>query len=238
MGMKIDIENVCYNTNAKKDILKNISATVHAGEFVALLGENGAGKTTLMDIVMGFKAPTAGRVLVDDQDVASDIWSLRSCIAYLSEKVDVPADWKAEEFLEFNRFFYSSYDMTLEEQYIERFKIDKTARLGNMSAGEVRRVQIVAALSFSPELIIVDEITAVLDIVGRRIFMEELSRLAKEKNVTVLVATNILENLESYASSFVLLSHGQVQSQERISDVMEKQTNFIHYVSDQLEGMS
>ena len=208
-----------------KDILNNLSFTIEPGQFVTILGENGAGKTTLLDLIMGFSKSTAGSISIADQNPYEDHWKLRQDICYLSEKVDIPADISVAEFLDFNRFFYKNYSKKIESELCKTFKMNKNLRIGNLSAGETRRAQIVGALSSEPKLIIVDEITAVLDIVGRRRFMDVLFHLVKEKKCTVVMATNILEDLESYISHLFLLSKGELILSKSLTDFRRTHEN-------------
>ena len=155
----------------------------------------------------------------------------------MSEKVDIPGDWSVEDFFQFNRFFYQNYAIDLEKQLSEQFRVNKAGRLGNMSAGEVRRVQIVGALAIQPKLIVVDEITAVLDIVGRRRFMKVLRDLNRRLGCTIVLATNILEDLENYTSHLLLIKSGRLclfQSIEEFLGQKEK-ARFSELVADILE---
>jgi ABC-2 type transport system ATP-binding protein len=214
MGLKVEIQNLAYQIHRDKTVLSGINLDITPGDFVAVLGENGAGKTTLLDLILGFRKPTQGSLRVGNEKPHQDNWQSRQAIAYLSEKVDIPGDWTAGEFLKFNEFFYSHYSHDLESKYLKVFRVNRSDRLGNMSAGEIRRVQIVAALSVEPKLIVVDEITAVLDIVGRRHFMGLLRALNRETRCTIVLATNILEDLANNVSHVMLLRKGTIRAFE------------------------
>lgn len=208
----VRIKNVSFVTHTNRAILSNIDVEVPAGSFVAVLGENGAGKTTLLDLLMGFKRPTSGTIEVFGRQPHDDPYSERERISYLSEKMDLPADWSVDYFMEFNRFFFSRYSREREQELIREFGVDLSNRIGNLSAGEIRRTQIVASLATPRDLVVVDEITAVLDIVGRKKFMRVLSQLQRNHGTTIVLATNILEDIHLFASHVLLLSHGKVKS--------------------------
>lgn len=219
-------------------VLDNVTFAVPEGAFVALLGENGAGKTTLADLLMGFRAPTSGKLSVLRGIPHHDPFALRQKVAYLSEKIDIPGDWSVREFLDFNAFFYAAYDHTIERDLSERFKLDQSNRLGNMSAGEIRRAQVVAALSSQPRLIVVDEITAVLDIVGRRRFMDVLRERNRDSGATVIMATNILEDLTEYVTQVLLMRHGRSSRLQSLSELLAgaKSSDFAAIVAQELEA--
>lgn len=214
--MVIEIKNAQLNIKGRDSVIHDISMSLPVGAFLVVLGENGAGKTTLLDMLMGFRRPTSGEIRVFGQIPSHDPYQDRNRIAYLSEKVDLPGDWSVNDFLTFNRKFFSNYSLEQEASLIKEFKINLEQRIGNMSAGEVRRVQIAAALAANPELIIIDEITAVLDIIGRHRFMKILGERNKTKNCTVLLATNIVEDLELYASHVGIVENGGLKSFETL----------------------
>ena len=213
-------EKVCVRVENGREILTDITFDIAPGSFVAILGENGAGKTSLLDTIMGFRRPCAGRLTVDGLAPAEDHHLQRRQIAYLSEKVDMPADWTASEFLAFNRFFYPDYQESREASLLSEWGISGLQRIVNLSAGEIRRVQIVAALCQVPRLFIVDEIAAVLDIVGRRKFMATLKELHRSSGATILFATNILEDLNEAASHILILKKGRLVVHQSVSEFM------------------
>lgn len=236
MGYRVEIKDLEYQIN-KKRILNNIALDIRQGSFVAVLGENGAGKTTLLDLIMGFRKPTQGSIKVQGNQPYEDNWIQRQEIAYLSEKVDIPGDWSVGDFLEFNKYFYKNYSEEKELTFVKEFGVDRENRLGNMSAGEIRRVQLVASLSIQPRLIVIDEITAVLDIVGRRKFMNLLHDLSKSTRCTIILATNILEDLADHISDVLLIKKGEMRIFQTLH-IFLKGTNkskFSQRVADLLE---
>ena len=216
----ISVRNLQYQLPNKRQILSGIDFELGQGEFLAVLGENGAGKTTLLDILMGFRRRTGGEVKVTERDPVDDPWETRSNITYLSEKVDIPGDWDAEEFLDFHRYFYRGYDVSEEQKLIELFGISKKERVGNLSAGEIRRLQIVGALAAQPDLVIADEITAVLDILARRKFLKVLQERQRGRGMAIVLATNVPEGLEAYAHRVLLIHRGQQITFSKTSDFL------------------
>jgi ABC-2 type transport system ATP-binding protein len=234
----ITISKLSYSVMTGRQILDDISFEVPRGAFVAVLGENGAGKTTLLDLMMGFRVPSSGQINVMGMQPHLDHWQQRKVIAYLSEKIDIPGDWSVREFLNFNRYFYESYSIQTEEHLLDELRTDENNRIGNLSAGEIRRVQITAAFSAKPQLVIIDEISAVLDIIGRRKFMRVLSDQSRNNGTTVVLATNILEDLANYASDIFLISKGKSVLFVPIDKFLgsNPREHFAQCVADALEG--
>lgn len=229
----IRVESLSCVVQKKKTILADINFSVDKGSFVAVVGENGAGKTTLLDLLMGFRKPTSGKVFVMDEEPWLDPWEKRARVAYLSEKIDFPGDWSVSTLLEFNRFFYPKYSVEREKELAEFFRVDVNNRIGNLSAGEIRRAQIVAALSIQPELIIVDEVTAVLDIDARRKFLA-LMQESQAKGITIILATNIPEGLDRYVSHILLIHRGEMKECSTVDALLKqsKDKSFEDVVSD------
>ncbi len=221
--MPQEIINICQlsYTLGKKTILNKLNGTVFSGAFLVVLGENGAGKTTLLDLMMGFRRPSNGTLTVLGEEPLQDHWWARQRITYLSEKVDIPGDWSVQEFITFHQHFYPQYSKEIEDNLLKVFRIDSQQRVGNLSAGQIRRAQIVAGLAIRPELIVIDEISAVLDIVGRRKLMQILWELCQSRETTVVFATNILEDIVRYATHVLLLRGGQALAFDQMDDFLD-----------------
>ncbi len=208
----VSIGNVSL-TYGTKSVLRGVSVDLAEGLFACLVGENGAGKTSLIKILAGLVQPKTGIVRVLSRDPATDPHELRRSIAYLAESVVPPLGWKVEEFLRFHASFYPEYSLPHERTLISEYRIDVEARMASLSAGQMRRVQIVAALACRPRLLLVDEITAVLDILGRQRFYDHLSQLRREQGSTILLGTNLLDNLEPHATDVLILHDGRLLKQ-------------------------
>jgi ABC-2 type transport system ATP-binding protein len=232
----IEVRNAGFSVKDKL-ILRDVSFSAGAGMWIGILGENGSGKTTLIDLLMGFKAPSTGAISMLGMSPADDLAALRQSVAYLSEKVDLPGDCTIGDFLRLNAFFYPTYDRSLESTLCQQLKVDARQRIGNLSAGQIRRAQIVAALSYRPQLILIDEITAVLDIVGRRQLMRIL-RERVDQGALVIFATNILEGLQGNLTDLLLMKNGTLIQDASIQRSLldGSETKFYETVSSRLEA--
>jgi ABC-2 type transport system ATP-binding protein len=223
-----------YRLRRGRDILAEINFTLSPGSFLAVVGENGAGKTTLLDLLMGFRRRVRGSLSVLGRDPETDPWQARSRIAYLSEKIDMPGDWRVADFLGFHRQFYRTYNHDSERTLMERLAVRSDTRLGTMSAGENRRVQIVAALAARPELLIADEITAVLDILGRRLFLALLKERQQSMGLTTVLATNVPEGLDGFADHVLVISRGSQVVFSRIASYVPNGMSLADTIADTL----
>jgi ABC-2 type transport system ATP-binding protein len=214
MSLIVEINDLHFShLNNSNPTLNGVDLELMPGQVLVVLGENGAGKTTLLDLIMGFRRAGTGsiKVLGNDLKVAGDPWQARQNIVYLSEKIDIPADWTVQAYLEFNRFFYPKYHMELERQLLDEFNLEYAFRIGSLSTGQVRRIQVVGALASRPQLMLIDEVTALLDIVGRKKLVQLMKQFKSFHQTSFIVATNILEDISEYADELILLKAGKVR---------------------------
>jgi ABC-type multidrug transport system ATPase subunit len=148
----------------------------------------------------------------------------------------MPGDWEAREYLEFHRAFYPTYDIADERNLMQEFRVEYRTRVGNLSAGEIRRLQIVAALAAQPHLVIADEITAVLDIHGRKKFLDLLKERQQNKGVTVILATNVPEGLDPYVDYVFLIHKGRRAAFSSMASFIDGHPDLAHAVLERLES--
>lgn len=176
-------------------VFHDLSFEVGKGQFWGILGSNGSGKTTLMDIILGMKYPRRGDVEVDGV-VVKDLQSGLENIVYLSQDISLKGDVTIRDFLDFNKFFYKNYSDSIEMELLDYFNVFDNHLIGALSTGQQKKVQIIVGLAANTDIILIDEITAVLDPETRAKFFKKLSEFNKEKQKTILLATNIHEDLK------------------------------------------
>jgi ABC-2 type transport system ATP-binding protein len=197
-----------------RPILSGLNFEIPARSFAVVVGENGAGKTTLLQLMLGIIEPSAGSLQVLGKEPYLDPHKDRQSIGYIAEKITPPFDWSISDYLAFNRAFYKSYSLEREAELLKEFRLKGDWKIGTLSAGQVRRAQVVGVLAASPKLLIIDEITAVLDIVGRSKFMSALSRLREQTGTTIIMATNILDDVDTYADQVIILNNGRLMAKD------------------------
>lgn len=187
--------------------VRGVDLTIAAGETVALLGPNGAGKSTTIDMILGLAQPSAGRVSVFGMSPAQAVASGRiggmlqtgSLVEYLSvaELVVMVASMYPHPL---------RVDEVLEATGTTSFAGQRTTGL---SGGQTQRVRFALALVANPDLLVLDEPTAALDVEARRDFWSAMRSVA-ELGKTVLFATHYLEEADAYADRIVLMARGRV----------------------------
>jgi ABC-2 type transport system ATP-binding protein len=191
----IHIKDMSYSIPYSDSILEKVNLEVSEGEFLGVLGHNGAGKTTLMDLLMGFRKISSGELQIFGEDPHAIARAHRKDVVFLSQEISLKSSISISEFLKFHSSFYDSYSKKEESHLLKIFKLDPESKIGSLSTGQQKKVQIIANLSVLPKLILIDEITAVLDPETRSIFFREIERFRKEHKCAIVLATNIAEDL-------------------------------------------
>jgi ABC-2 type transport system ATP-binding protein len=201
----IRFEDVSYSIPYGETILEKVELEISAGEYVGVLGHNGAGKTTLMDLLMGFRKASTGSLTVFNEDPHAIARSHRKSVVFLSQDVGIKGSLTIRQFLDFHAGFYPDYSKAEEEHLLKVFKLDPEHKVGSLSTGQQKKVQVVAAFATCPKLILIDEITAVMDPETRKIFFRELERIRKTYASSILLATNIAEDLVERCEKIIFI---------------------------------
>ncbi len=183
-----------------------VSLTIQAGEVVALLGPNGAGKTTALDILLGLH-PSFGTAQLFGGPPQHAIRAGR--VAAVLQTGDLLRDLRVRETVE---LIASTFGRTIPvDEALARVDIDYAARrrVSKLSGGEQQRVRFALALLPDPDLLVLDEPTAGLDVATRRAFWSTM-RAEAAHGRTILFATHYLEEAEQFAQRVVTMSGGRV----------------------------
>lgn len=200
----IDINNVSfkYDNSIKCDnILNSIDLKVKKGEFVAVLGHNGSGKSTLAKHLNAILIPDEGKVFVENMDTCNEdyLWDIRSKISMVFQNPDnqIVATIVEDDvaFMAENLGYPSAeirkrVDKSLEIVGMSKFKNHAPHLL---SGGQKQRIAIAGVLAVSPDAIVLDEPTAMLDPVGRQEVMNAIYMLNKQYNITVILITHNMD---------------------------------------------
>ncbi len=187
--------------------VRDVDLVIAPGETVALLGPNGAGKTTTIDMILGLIKPDKGTVSVFG---APPSVAVRSGWVGGMLQTGSPLDHlRVREIVTLMASYYPQplpVDEVLQTTGAAEFARQWTTKL---SGGQAQRVRFAAALVGNPDLLLLDEPTAALDVEGRRAFWQAM-RGATAQGKTVVFATHYLEEADAYADRIVLLAHGQI----------------------------
>jgi ABC-2 type transport system ATP-binding protein len=187
--------------------VRGVDVRIAAGETVALLGPNGAGKSTTIDMLLGLLAPDAGSVSVFGRSPSQAI--AHGAIGAMLQTGALIRDLSVRELV---GMMASLYPAPLDvQEVLELTGVSEIAdqRTQKLSGGQTQRVRFAVALVSNPELLVLDEPTAAMDVEGRRDFWATMREFAA-RGKTVLFATHYLEEADAYADRAVLMAHGRI----------------------------
>jgi ABC-2 type transport system ATP-binding protein len=199
------------------DVLDGIDLDVRAGEVVVLLGPNGAGKTTTIEILEGFRRPSAGTVEVLGADPlhAGEAWRARVGVVLQSWRDH--ARWTPRQLLEHLGSYYAPFATEDRPRPIPTGELLAMVGLGagaadqriiTLSGGQRRRLDVAVGIIGRPELLFLDEPTAGFDPEAKREFHELVHRLTDLDGTTVLLTTHDLTEAEKLADRILILAGG------------------------------
>lgn len=203
-------------------VLSDLSITLYPGMVVGLLGQNGAGKSTLMRCALGIIDIDQGDILtLGETPVALSIQA-KERIGYVPQQPFGYEGFTIDKALELHRSFYPNWDMTLEQDWLERFDLDVTQAVQKLSVGQRQSLALIMAMAYRPSLLLLDEPVASLDPIARRKFMSDLFDLALDSGSAVLFSSHITSDLERVASHVALIKKGQLVLFKEIDALREE----------------
>ncbi len=195
------------------DVLAGIDFRVGKGEVVTLLGPNGAGKTTTIEILEGFRLRSAGEVAVLGVDPAKGDERWRAGLGIVLQSWRDHRRWRVGQLLSHLARYYvpfaEPYDV---DELIATVGLTdlKDRKIGTLSGGQRRRVDVAIGIVGRPDVLFLDEPTAGLDPQARRDFHDLVHRLSDMNGTTVLLTTHDLDEAEKLADRIMILAGGQI----------------------------
>jgi iron complex transport system ATP-binding protein len=213
-------------------VLTGVNCGVAAGEVMGIIGPNGAGKTTLLRVLGGALKVRSGRVSLRGKDL--DEWPARERsrhIAFVPQSLYIPVPFTVTELVSIGRTPYASgwaplspHDRGVVDHAMELLEVGdlKDRPVDELSAGERQRALVAMAMAQEPEILLLDEPTAHLDLHHACQFMETVSGIAGEKRLAVALTTHDLNLAADYCLRLTLLKGGRVEAAGDRRDVLRE----------------
>jgi iron complex transport system ATP-binding protein len=230
----LDVRNVTFRyPNASQDALREASCAVHGGELVAVLGPNGSGKTTLMRVGLGLHTPAAGAAAILGRPAAS--WSRRALarrVGVVTQHEDNLFPQRVRESVLLGRYAWLDTwgrerpeDHAVVARALARCDADHLADrwLWTLSGGEYQRVRIARALAQEPQLLVLDEPTASLDVRHAMELFELIRALVDREALAAVMVTHDVNLAARFADRIVLLSKGTVAAAGTPAEVLRRE---------------
>jgi ABC-2 type transport system ATP-binding protein len=194
--------------------LEGVDLRVPEGAVYILIGPNGAGKSTAMKVLLNLERPDAGRAEVFGLDTAMRGPEVRAQIGYVPEQHAHDYGWMTcGRLIEHVAAHYPAWDHAYAAHLIDGFGIRGERKVGTLSKGEARRLQLLLALAHRPPLLLLDEPTDGLDPLVRNRTLAQLAEHLADTPTTVLIATHHIHEVESLADHVGVLGAGRLVAQ-------------------------
>ena len=210
--------NELHKAYQKREILRGVSFDIHPGTFTTLLGANGSGKSTLLKMISGGEFPDKGEVLF--RGVSAQSWEIphKREMFYINENIQIESSLKTGKFVERFRELFPNWHEEFFQQMVKERRLNLEAYYHQYSRGQKMQFNLIIALAAKPEILLLDEITSVMDVYARRYFLGQLHRFCQAGR-TVVMTTNIISELQYYTTDLLLLQQGRMKLHGKLADV-------------------
>jgi iron complex transport system ATP-binding protein len=220
MSAKLSAENISFAYPDTPPLLHDFSLELEPHSFTGLIGPNGAGKTTVFKILSGSLVPHKGRVCLNDRPIREIPHRERaSRLAMVPQFVSTPMPYSVRQVVEMGRIsrlsrfgWITRHDREQVERAMEEMDIIDMADkpFSNLSGGERQRTVTAASLAQEPEILLLDEPTASLDLGHSVRLMELLTELQSKRGMAIMLISHDIQLSAHYCSRLVLLRHGKI----------------------------
>jgi len=202
---------------AGREILGDIEIAVQPGTFTVLLGQNGAGKTTLFSLVTRLYSAQSGSIRVFGRDLGAEPGRALALMGVVFQQRALDPDLSARQNLRYHAALHGMPGAVARQRIaaeLERVGLAKEAdrKIRSFSGGEARRIEIARALLHEPRLLLCDEATVGLDIRSRAAILADVRGLVRERGLTVVWATHLIDEVEA-ADPTIILHRGHILRQ-------------------------
>jgi ABC-2 type transport system ATP-binding protein len=199
--------------------LEDCDLQIPSGHVVGLVGPNGAGKTTLLHLAVGLLDPTAGSIAVLGRPPAADPAQLAR-VGFVAQDTPTYARLTVEDHLRFGRQMNPGWDDTVARERMRELDLDLGQAAGSLSGGQRAQLALTLAVAKRPELLVLDEPVASLDPLARREFLQRLMEVAADGEVSVVLSSHLVADLERVCDYLIVLVDSQLQVAGEVDDLL------------------
>jgi len=211
--------------------LTDCDLSIPAGRVVGLVGPNGAGKSTLLNMAVGLLPPTEGRLDVLGRTPKAG--AALAGVGFVAQGTPVYAGLSVADHLRLGKHLNPTWDQALADERISRLRLDPSQKGGKLSGGQQAQLALTVAVAKRPELLVLDEPVASLDPLARREFLQGLMEIVADQEVSVVLSSHLVADLERVCDYLVVL----VDSRVRIAGDVDELLATHHLLSGPFHDM-
>jgi ABC-2 type transport system ATP-binding protein len=224
MQNSIEVINLSKSYGSKEAV-KNINFVVKKNEIVGLLGPNGCGKTTTIAMILGLLKPSNGNVLVDELNIEDHRIKLLHKMNFISPYIELPKKLSVKQnLIVYGKLYSVKYLDDKIDKLAQDLRLDSLLNkiTGELSSGQKNRVSLAKALINDPSILLLDEPTAALDPETADFIRSFLEKYKKEKNVSILLASHNMNEVNRLCSSILMMKDGVVIDKGKPKELVKK----------------
>jgi ABC-2 type transport system ATP-binding protein len=199
--------------------LTEATLDIPAGRIVGLVGPNGAGKSTLLALAAGLIRPTSGHITVLGDTPAADARQLAR-VGFVAQDTPVYANLTVADHLKLGEKLNPTWDAPFAADRVKQIGLDPAKKAGRLSGGQKAQLALTIAAAKRPELLIFDEPVAALDPLARRAFLQNLMEFVADIDVSVILSSHLIGDVERVCDHLVILAESRVQAAGEIDDLL------------------
>ncbi|MEW4529925.1 MAG: ABC transporter ATP-binding protein [Maioricimonas sp. JB045] len=227
-GLLASVRGLFHREYKTVEAVRNVSFTIEPGEMVAFLGPNGAGKTTTLKLLSGLIHPTSGEATV----LGYVPWQRehayrRRFSLVMGQKNQLWWDLPAQESFALHREIYRIEPAQFDRRRDELVDLLEVGELVSqpvreLSLGERMRMELIAALLHSPDVLLLDEPTIGLDVVSQRRVQEFLKYYQSEHGITVILTSHYMKDVEALCRRAIIINEGEIKHDGPLADIVDR----------------
>ena len=199
-------------------IHQNINIEFSHGKLTTLLGANGSGKSTLLKMIAGTEKPTSGTVTLNNDDIFEDNFSKKNDFFFIHEQLEINVPMSMKDYIMIMKENMPLFDIDLFFKISKERKISLDKNFFEYSRGQKMQVTLALGIASNSPILLIDEVTSVIDVYGRKYFLDLLDRYVK-KGKTVIITTNIINELEFYTDNLIILKDQKIVLDKPVDEI-------------------
>lgn len=206
--------------------VEDLSLQLKEGEVFGFIGPNGAGKSTTIRSIINLIHQTSGKILVNGVEFRQDDLRIKEIIGYLPSEISLYDDLTVKEMLDYHETFYKKDIHKKRKELVQRFELDESKKIEDLSLGNLKKVGIILAVMHQPQILIFDEPTSGLDPLMQNVFYEVV-REEKKRGATCFYSTHILSEVSKICDRVGIIKDGHLIKVEEIDELSRKNLGFV-----------